>query len=358
MRVLTLAGWWVEGLSSDDPSKREANKLVQGRRYWFFNEMPGSVESDVIGIPKRLEGSAFNRTAMFNLFQSVMVLARGRQYDVILAHHANSAVFVSLIRKMLHVSNPPLVMIDVGLTASAKPNEGVKRNIIRFVFSGVNAVIHHSSRQKTFYLQVLGLPPAFAHFVPFGVDPREFMPSGKGIGDYVVSAGDGGRDYGTLYRACSSFKHPVVVYSSRFRIRGGPPQPNLIHRGFVPISILKESISASRFVVVPLLDIPCSIGQSVLLQSMALGKAVVVANVQGIKDYIRDGEDVLCYQPGNAVDLAIKMERLWNDRDFALYLGENARKTVLSRFTEREMALGIYHALSETVERSKRVGGS
>ncbi len=51
---------------------------------------------------------------------------------------------------------------------------------------------------------------------------------------------------------------------------------------------LRHLYAASHFVVVPLLDVPNQAGITVILEAMAMGKAVIVSGTRGQTDTIRD----------------------------------------------------------------------
>lgn len=353
MKILILVGWSVKHLATDDSSIRRGNKVVYGQRYWFFRYMPSDVEVDVTGVPRLLEHGQINQSGLFNIPQTLGILHKLRNYDLVISHHAGSGVFLSAIRKLPLFNYPPHVLIDVGLTASYRRDNGVKRTLSRLIFGNLERIIYHATVQGDFYRHFLGISPGRLSFVPFGVDPSEFSPIDVSASSFVISAGDGGRDYDTLIRAAKSLSYRIVVYSERYKPDRSKLPPNVIWKGFTPISQLKSAILTSRFVVLPLLDIPCSIGQSVLLQSMALGKAVLVADVPGVRDYVINGENACFFKAGDSEDLARQIRYLWNNPEQTSRIGAEGRRRVMVHFTERQMASGIYQALSETIERDR-----
>lgn len=64
-----------------------------------------------------------------------------------------------------------------------------------------------------------------------------------------------------------------------------------------------------------------SYGQMTLLQQMALGKAVIVAKVPSMLDYVQDGENACFYEAKNASDLCGKMENFLKIRNVGKPLG-------------------------------------
>jgi glycosyltransferase involved in cell wall biosynthesis len=347
MRVLILVGWNVLFLDVDDPAVRKANKSVVGEKYWFFNYMPDPLTIDVAGIPKRLEHTWVNKLGLHNLPQACEVFSRLDSYDAVVSHHSGSALFLALMRRIFKKTVPPHVLIDVGLPYYVADFKGIRRKIIRCIFSSVDVIIYHSSIQRDFYRNFLGFKEENIFFIPFGIDPTDFFPIETSIGNYVISVGDGARDYTTLLQASRDIKSCVKIVSQRYRINSEDLPSNVQYSGYLPISVVKTLIAASKLVILPLENVPSSCGHSVLLQSMAMEKAVVVSDVPGVTDYVIDGETALLCEPDNPKDLALKVNFLLSNPDKAAEIGKKARKAVLDEFTEERMALKIYDVLSK-----------
>jgi glycosyltransferase involved in cell wall biosynthesis len=64
----------------------------------------------------------------------------------------------------------------------------------------------------------------------------------------------------------------------------------------------------------------------VLLDAMAHGKAVIVSDVGGSRDYVTHGEDALVVPPGCVVSLDKAMRELVNDPQRAAQLGKAAMR--------------------------------
>jgi glycosyltransferase involved in cell wall biosynthesis len=113
----------------------------------------------------------------------------------------------------------------------------------------------------------------------------------------------------------------------------------------VPINKLKEFIAKAKFIVLPLINLPYAHGQMTLLQSMAMGKAVIVTKVPSTVDYVNDNEDALFVKLNDTDDMKTKIEYLLNNPFEIKRLGENARKSVENKFTNLHMAESIHKAV-------------
>ncbi|HYM38793.1 MAG TPA: glycosyltransferase family 4 protein [Thermoplasmata archaeon] len=76
----------------------------------------------------------------------------------------------------------------------------------------------------------------------------------------------------------------------------------------------------------------------VALEAMATGKAVVVADIPGVREVIEDGKEGLLADPVNPQDLAEKIRRLIENPTLRAEMGRRAREKVLARFTTETVA--------------------
>jgi glycosyltransferase involved in cell wall biosynthesis len=74
-----------------------------------------------------------------------------------------------------------------------------------------------------------------------------------------------------------------------------------------------------------------------LLEAMAMGKPIVATSVGGIPEAITDGENGLLVAP-EAEQVALKIDLLLQDREYAEELGRCAKKAVEERFTWEQAA--------------------
>ncbi|SHF51684.1 Glycosyltransferase involved in cell wall bisynthesis [Caldanaerobius fijiensis DSM 17918] len=70
-----------------------------------------------------------------------------------------------------------------------------------------------------------------------------------------------------------------------------------------------------------------------LLEAMSKAKPIIASNVGGIPELIRDGESGILVEPENELELANAIEKLLNDTEYAEYLGKNAYKDAINRFS-------------------------
>lgn len=89
----------------------------------------------------------------------------------------------------------------------------------------------------------------------------------------------------------------------------------------------------------------------VLMEAMALGKAVIATRVAGIPELISDGENGLLFTPSKWDELAIKITVLASDRELRERLGARGAATVAAEFDIKESAETL-HQLFGRADRS------
>jgi len=109
--------------------------------------------------------------------------------------------------------------------------------------------------------------------------------------------------------------------------------------GKKPYSIVKQYIRKANILVIP--EQWETIAPNALTEGMVFGKAVVAANIGGILDVIKDGENGLLAKYNEPEDYAKKIIMLLQDKTLSKRLAQNARETGLSLFSEEK----VYHEL-------------
>ena len=84
-----------------------------------------------------------------------------------------------------------------------------------------------------------------------------------------------------------------------------------------------------------------------IVEAMACGKPVLVAQAGGAAELFRDGHDALGVPPGDAQALAAALRHLLDDGALRARLGEHARQTVLARFRPEGLGSRFLHIYRE-----------
>jgi glycosyltransferase involved in cell wall biosynthesis len=113
----------------------------------------------------------------------------------------------------------------------------------------------------------------------------------------------------------------------------------------VPGPELAQLIARSCAVALPLEERQISIGQSVLLQAMAFGKAVIATRVHGTEDYIEHMKTGVLVPPRDSAALRDAVQMIVKDAALRERLGRAARERVLSTHLPRHYARAVADAI-------------
>jgi len=354
-KILMSVGWEVKRVKNYDKKKYPADVLVDDEKYWFLRHWPeNNLKVDVLGYKKISLLSLIEKKILhFHLFQSLRILTKMKKYDLLIFFHSQIGIIPALFKSIFKLKTP-LVLIDVeGL---GRKNSWYLKPLIKKALSAVNLLFYLARVQKKdyekYYPEIIGR----TKFIPFGLDIDRFEPQNISPDNYIISLGYGGldsRDWPTLFEAFGKLngKIDLVVIGkesfSKNELNGLSLPEGVRTIPFSPLETFKKYIESSLFVILPLPYRAHSHGQMSLLESMALGKAVIVAKTPGVVDYIEDGKNALFYELANSFDLKEKIEFLLNNPSEIERLGANARKSVELYYNEKNMAQNIYFAVKD-----------
>jgi len=106
--------------------------------------------------------------------------------------------------------------------------------------------------------------------------------------------------------------------------------PNVEFLGFVSGRQKLELLHKAKFSIFPSQWYE-TFGMSIL-ESFSVGTMVVASKIGALPELVKDGKNGLLFEPGNANDLAEKVNYLYENPDRALEMGRNARKFVQENF--------------------------
>jgi glycosyltransferase involved in cell wall biosynthesis len=344
-----LVNWCVR--KGNDQCLQSPNILKNDQRYWFFKHWPErDINVEVIDYSKLPLIHTIERDLLrFYMVQTLKVSHQLHRFDLIISHGAQSGIFLAFMRSIFGIKHPPHIIIDVGCLNGGRSRQP-ELSLFQFAARSISCVIYHVSGQREHYEKYFPFLLDKAFYVPFGVDPDFFMPVNVKPQNYILAMGYKFRDWENLIRAFKDIGKDIklrIVGPKRLDAGIESFPPNISHQPYVPITILKDLMAKAKIIVVPLVDIPYAHGQMTLLQSMAMGKAVVVTKVPATVDYVINGENGLLVNLYDAEDMRYKIEFLLNNPQEITRLGRNARKSVEEKFSEKRMGEGIYRAINQ-----------
>lgn len=122
--------------------------------------------------------------------------------------------------------------------------------------------------------------------------------------------------------------------------------------GFLKADEMKKYISKCKFVVVPSIwyeNCPYSV-----METLAIGKPVLGADIGGIPELVKNNENGLTYKYDSIEELSQKTQELFNNKELTIKMGQNAKenaKKLYSKEIHYDKIIKIYQKLLETTEK-------
>ncbi len=295
--------------------------------------------------------------AAHGLIRSLLLVPRLLKYDFIIAQdELFFGYVVSLCARVFRLKTRWLYVAMTSSTLMRRHAAHPARLFLLKKFWASYARIICISYEQLKDFMRFGIVRQHLVFIPFGVDASFFQPTDVSHEEeLIVSVGrDAGRDYATLFRAAEHTNHAFVVVAARKNIPLDMPVPAnvsvLYDRSYREI---RDLYKRARLVVITSKDmqIPdgsdCS-GQTVTLDALAAGKAVIATERPWITDYFISGRDLVVVQPNNPEALAQAIESLWNDAEKRKNLAASGHDKVAVRYTTKNFAQALL-ALMDSV---------
>lgn len=287
---------------------------------------------------------------------AVRGIRRRRGQDVILCCNPMSGLLLGAAGRLMRMDLPPVV-ISMFLFRNWTPEfmDKLRHLFADYALKKVDRIICFSSFEVDRYKKEFPRHAEKLTFVPVGADPTflDLAEESRRVSEnppmtYIFSGGTTNRDYVTLMKAMQQFpdiKARIIARSNNYP--GDWPNLEFMENVYGPV--FERSIYDAAVVVMPLFDLCFSSGQLTLLIAMELGKPIIASDVPGVRDYITAGHDGVLVPAGDPGALASELKRLLDDPGERKRLGDNARVTHQTRYTQEMSQMAILREVKEVV---------
>ncbi|MDO4576131.1 MAG: glycosyltransferase family 4 protein [Planctomycetia bacterium] len=268
-----------------------------------------------------------------------------KKYDFVVAWTHLELLPTVLLKKFLFMKHPPVVLSGFIFT----PRRSTLRHCIRYTYfrwllNQLDFVIVHSRKEQKDYTQLFGFEDHQFVFVPFGTHVN-ILPKDENREPFIFSAGRSGRDYPLLMDAMEGLPYSLHVACDSFCPQKHPANVTVLDHCFNS-DYLRE-LTDSELVVIPLEAENISAGQMVLIESMALGKTVIITRTETTEDYAIHNETAFLVERGDKKALQDAIRFFMEHPEERRRIGENARRVFNERFSMEAYTQHL-HTLLET----------
>jgi glycosyltransferase involved in cell wall biosynthesis len=294
----------------------------------------------------------------------VRVLRQAQSYDAVVLDGSarRDQLAAALLRS--RPGGPAVVIADATWKVPDRPGVAFcKRAAMRLIDDERTTFCVLSQFEAERFPTTWSLRRSHVRFTPWPVTlrPQDLArePTDNGR---VFAGGNSLRDYRLLIEAAGEIGAPIDIATDTLAEDDAAGHPaNLTARALAPTDY-DAMLRTAAVVVVPLTPrTDRSSGQTTYVNAMALGKAVVVTDAPGVRDYIDDGETGMIVPCGDTASLACAVRTLLADRERRRRLGESARRHALANLTLSGYAERLLQTVEETLAapmRRSALGGA
>jgi glycosyltransferase involved in cell wall biosynthesis len=312
------------------------NWREEGR--WTFLDWLGKMVQSVavlqpVSFRFRYSGPLIRISHYLSEFYVPLMAALGKKrYDVVISWQMRLGVCYGILKRLCHPQELPLHVIQdfhIDLTKT-RGLYRVQLALLKLAIPGIDYFFCTSREEEEIYSRMFRIPRDRIVFLPLTESSSNFREPRQSPKDYIFSYGKSDRDFDTLIRSVATLSHKTYILSRTYVPSVPVPEHVCIIRDYIPQREMVQWISASRLVVLPLLDYRISAGQISMLEVMALARPLIITENMATKEYASHQHSALFFKAGNDKELRDHIQHLWHNPEIAEKMGELARQTAMT----------------------------
>lgn len=316
-------------INADTTGRLEAPSDRSRARLADYTTLKTHLRADIIDrntIRSKKWSRLFSQWLGTGVTLAVLAWTRRNRYRIFYCDAENSGLVLALLFKLTRTRRP-LFMIGHWITPTKKA--ALFKNLQ--IHTHFTTLFLHSSEQYKKVIEVIGVPSDKVKMLPYQVDTEFWNPQNanykpvESAEPYICTAGLEFRDYATLVEAITGAPVKLKIGAAshwskrKVNVLSGDLPPNVEVKSY-NYDELRNLYAGSCFVVVPLVDVDFQAGITVILEAMAMGKAVVVTRSQGQGDTVVDRRKTT--RAGAALPTVGNLGRFFGDNEFEKEAGQ------------------------------------
>lgn len=253
------------------------------------------------------------------------------RYDVIISWQMRIGICYGILNRIFHSRKHPVHIIQdfhIDLTETRWLYR-MQIALLKMAIPGIDYFCCTSTEEERIYSKLFKIPRERIIFLPLAESSASFDNPVYSIQDYIFSYGKSDRDFDTLIQSVANLNIKTYILSSKYVPKCPFPENIRILRNYVSDQEMIKWIGSSRIVVIPLKDYRIAAGQISMLETMAIGRPLIITDNMATREYATNDKTALFYTAGNAAELSELIQYLWNNPELAEDIGKQARKSML-----------------------------
>jgi glycosyltransferase involved in cell wall biosynthesis len=290
----------------------------------------------------RFRSNFWNRLTyiLSEFYLPLAALMKRDSFDIVMSWSMRLGICYGVLNRLFRRSGSPKHIIydfHIDLTRT----DWIYRfrlKLLRFAIPGIDFFFTTSEKEIEIYARLFGIRPDLMAFWPMTPAAYLLKKDISSRGDYLFSYGNSDRDYDMLIQAVKNLPVQTVIVSRTYQPTYPLPSGIVLIRE-KPWDELLALIESSRMVILPLKSYNVAAGQLCMLETLALGRPLIVTRNMATVEYAVDGKTALFFDAKDAETLSDHIRYLLDYPDAAETMGQTARKAVGGNAARRLAAL-------------------
>ncbi len=264
-------------------------------------------------------------------WQALAILFTRKPADFVVSWTHLEILPLILLKKLFWRKNPRIVLVGFIYTQRKSGMlRWIRRRYFHWILKNVYCAIVHSRIEALDYRQYFAFWERKFVFMPFGTHVNIISPPEVAV-PYIFSAGRSGRDYKTLLAAMEGLPYPLRIVCDILHEPHDPEQVTILNHCYGG-DYLRE-LTGATLVVIPLAADHISAGQMVMIESMALGKPVIITRTETTVEYATHDLNAWMVSMGDVEQLREAITRFMENAAERDRIGEAGRVTFHERYS-------------------------
>ena len=270
----------------------------------------------------------------------ILASIRKKRFDVVVSWQMRIGICYGILKRIVHFQKPPVHIIQDFHIDLTQTRWAYRFNLalLKWAIPGIDYFCCTSTEEEAIYSEMFHIPRNRIVFLPLAESPSSFEEPSHPIEDYIFSYGKSDRDFDTLVRSVTPLNLKTYILSKKYKPKVPVPENVCIIREHVSGKEMVQWIASSRMVVLSLKDYRISAGQISMLEVMALARPLIITENMATKEYAIHGDSALFFKAGSDKELADHIQYLWNHRECAEQIGQQARQEAM-KFDDRRVTV-------------------